>query len=323
VSSNDDLTRALSAALADVGLEGDVVDLDRLSGGASRETWSLVLRPTDGSADRALVLQRARAGATVAGPGMVGEARLVRAAAAAGVPVPEVMASGDDQGVGAPWVLTGRLDGETIPRKLLRDDEYADARAGLAAECGEALAAIHGIDPASVPDLAGGDQLEQLRTLADNLGEAHPAFELGFRWLEGNRPPTTDDAVVHGDFRLGNLLVDPSGLSAVLDWELAHRGDPFEDLGWLCVRAWRFGEPLPVGGFGSFEQLFGAYESARGVAVDPEVVRWWQVLGTLKWGLICILQSTSHLTGLSRSVELAAIGRRVCENEHDLLLLLP
>jgi aminoglycoside phosphotransferase (APT) family kinase protein len=323
VSGSDDLIRALGAVLADVGLEGEVVDLERLSGGASRETWSLVLRPADGSPDRDLVLQRARAGATVSGPGMVGEARLVRAAAAAGVPVPEVVASGDDQGVGAPWVLTGRLDGETIPRKLLRDDEYAGARPRLAAQCGEALAAIHRIDPAEVPDLVGGDQLEQLRTLADNLGEAHPAFELGFRWLAGNRPPTTDDAVVHGDFRLGNLLVDSTGLRAVLDWELAHRGDPFEDLGWLCVRAWRFGAQPPVGGFGTYDELFAAYEAASGVAVDPEVVRWWEVLGTLKWGLICILQTTSHLTGLSRSVELAAIGRRVCENEHDLLLLLP
>ncbi|MET1040820.1 MAG: DUF6285 domain-containing protein, partial [Acidimicrobiales bacterium] len=128
--------------------------------------------------------------------------------------------------------------------------------------------------------------------------------------------------VVHGDFRHGNLIVGPEGLRAVLDWELAHLGDPLEDLGWLCVRAWRFGGPGPVGGFGEREELYAAYEAAGGRAVDPDVARWWEVLGTLKWGVMCIIQTATHLTGQARSVELAAIGRRVCENEYDLLALI-
>jgi aminoglycoside phosphotransferase (APT) family kinase protein len=128
---------------------------------------------------------------------------------------------------------------------------------------------------------------------------------------------------VHGDFRLGNFIVGPGGLEAVLDWELAHLGDPMEDLGWLCVKAWRFGARPPVGGFGEYDELFGAYGAAAGVEVDPEAVHWWEVLGTLKWGVMCIMQASTHLNGFSRSVELAAIGRRVCENEHDLLALLP
>jgi hypothetical protein len=117
-------------------------------------------------------------------------------------------------------------------------------------------------------------------------------------------------------------MVGPDGLRAVVDWELAHLGDPMEDLGWLCVRAWRFGGPGPVAGVGSYEDLFDAYTQASGLPVDPAVVRWWEVLGTLKWGIMCIMQARTHLDGWSRSVELAAIGRRVCENEHDLLLLL-
>jgi aminoglycoside phosphotransferase (APT) family kinase protein len=319
--SRPDLADALELAAHRAGLAGAVTDLERLSGGASRETWSFDL--DDGGSRAGFVLQRARAGAVATGPGMEGEATLLRAAAAADVPVPEVVASGPDDGIGAPWVMARRLSGETIPRKLLRDDEYARARRGLAAACGDALAAIHRIDADQIPGLDDTDQLAQLRSLADGLGHAHPAFELGFRWLERERPEPVASSVVHGDFRLGNLLVDGQGLVAVLDWELAHRGDPMEDLGWLCLRAWRFGESATVGGFGTTDELFGAYEAAGGTAVDPEVVRWWQVLGTLKWGLICILQTTSHLSGLSRSVELAAIGRRVCENEHDLLLLLP
>jgi hypothetical protein len=129
--------------------------------------------------------------------------------------------------------------------------------------------------------------------------------------------------VVHGDLRLGNLLVDHDGLRAVLDWELAHLGDPLEDLGWFCVRAWRFGSPLPAGGVASREVLVAAYEAAGGRSVDMEALRWWELLGTLKWGVICVMQAWGHLSGMSRSVELATIGRRVCENEWDLLGLLP
>ena len=127
---------------------------------------------------------------------------------------------------------------------------------------------------------------------------------------------------MHGDFRLGNVIVGADGLAAVIDWELAHLGDPMEDLGWLCVKAWRFGGRPPVAGLGGYEELFAAYAEAGGGTVDPDVVRWWEVLGTWKWGVMCILQASAHLRGLVRSHELAAIGRRVCENEHDLFLAL-
>jgi hypothetical protein len=154
------------------------------------------------------------------------------------------------------------------------------------------------------------------------LGQPHPAFELAFRWLGDNRPPRSAPVVVHGDFRHGNLIVGPDGIRAVLDWELSHLGDPLEDLGWLCVKAWRFGSPLPVGGFGPVDQLVDAYEGATGAPIDRAALHWWEVLGTLRWGVICIVQTFTHLSGTVRSVELAAIGRRVCEVEWDLLELL-
>jgi len=238
--------------------------------------------------------------------------------------VAEVVATGDGEGdgLGAPWIVARRVEGETIARRILRDDDYAEARSELAAQCGTALAAIHRVDPDSVTGLEELDQVRQFRDLVDALGRPHPAFELGFRWLEANRPEPSGRAVVHGDFRNGHLIVGPEGLRAVLDWELAHLGDPLEDLGWLCVRAWRFGGAGPVGGFGEREDLFAAYAAAGGRPVDPEVARWWEVLGTLKWGVMCIIQAATHLTGQSRSVELAAIGRRVCEQEYDLLALI-
>jgi aminoglycoside phosphotransferase (APT) family kinase protein len=258
---------------------------------------------------------------------MVGEAQLLRAAMAAGVPVAEVVAADDDgEPLGAPYLVMRRIEGETIARRILRSDDLTDARRGLTAECGTALAAIHGIDPSSVPALAPVDPLAQARDLIDGFADVagpHPAFELAVRWLEANRRPAGPPTVVHGDFRNGNLVVGADGLRAVLDWELAHVGDALEDLGWLCVRAWRFGAAAPVGGFGDRRQLYEAYGAARGIDVDPAAVHWWEVMGTLRWGTICIVQTAGHLYGHARSVELAAIGRRVCETEHDLLTLLP
>ena len=246
------------------------------------------------------------------------------AAARAGVPVPRVVMAGDgSEGLGAVFMIMEYVEGETIPRRILRDESLAEVRPLLAAQCGGVLAAIHRIAPVEIPGLAGGDALEQLRGLVDRLGQTHPTFELALRWLADTRPPRSAESVVHGDFRNGNLIIGAEGIRAVLDWELAHRGDPLEDLGWLCVKAWRFGSPLPVGGFGTVEQLVAAYEGAGGGPVDPAALHWWQVLGTLRWGIICIVQVLTHTTGTVRSVELAAIGRRVCEVEWDLLELLP
>ena len=303
----------LAASLGVIVGAEQVTGLTRLSGGASRETWRF---EADG---RPLVLQRQRPGG---GRDMSLEAALLVAARSAGVPTAALVASGADDGLGAPYLVMSAVEGETIARKILRDEEFAAARAALPAQLGDALARLHAIDPDACAGLSDDDQLVQYRSHFDQLAAPHPAFELAFRWLDANRPRPTPPAVVHGDFRLGNLMIGREGLRAVLDWELAHLGDPMEDLGWLCVRAWRFGGRLPVAGVGEYDELFTAYERASGRIVDPDVVRWWEVLGTLKWGVICMMQAATHLSGMARSHELAAIGRRVCENEYDLFLAL-
>jgi aminoglycoside phosphotransferase (APT) family kinase protein len=153
--------------------------------------------------------------------------------------------------------------------------------------------------------------------------EYHPAFELAFRWLEQHCPADSRTQLVHGDFRNGNFIVGPEGIRAVLDWELGHIGDGMEDLGWLCVRSWRFGNNAnPVGGFGSREDIFAGYEAAGGGPVDPQVVHFWEVMGTLKWGVVCAFQAYKHISRLVDSFEHAAIGRRACETEIDLLQLI-
>jgi aminoglycoside phosphotransferase (APT) family kinase protein len=318
---DSELTSGLEALLAAHGTKGRVEGLVRLSGGASRETYAFDLVTDDGT--RPLILQRVRQGSLDTGPGIRGEAALLRLAEDQGVPVPTVVADDDGTHVGAPALVAERLEGETIARKLLRDDEWAEARSRIVGQAGAALAAVHRIPMADAPPLRDVDQLEEQQTLAATLGPPFPAFELALRWLARNRPTGRDHAVVHGDFRLGNLLIDRAGLRGVLDWEISHLGDPVEDLGWYCVRAWRFGSPLPAGGMGTREELLAAYAAAGGGVVEPGVLRWWELLGTVRWGLICHVQASAHLGGIVRSMELATIGRRVAENEWDVLGLLP
>jgi aminoglycoside phosphotransferase (APT) family kinase protein len=319
------LAEQLAAALAPVlGAGVRVEGLARLSGGASRETWRFDAVAANGDR-RPLVLRRDPPGRPSAPGGMGLEARALRAAHAAGLPVPVVLA--DDDGrerFGAAGMVMERVEGEAIARRILRDDRYRRARARLAAQCGACLARLHAVPPSEVPGLPDEDALTATRLWYDQLGQPSATFEWAFRWLDAHRRPATSNptAIVHGDFRLGNLMVDADGLRAVLDWELVHVGDPLEDLGWLCTKAWRFGQELPVGGFGRYDELIAAYEAAGGVPVDPEALRWWEMFGTLRWGVICMGQAAVHLLGTLRSVELAAIGRRVCEQEWDLLELL-
>jgi aminoglycoside phosphotransferase (APT) family kinase protein len=251
------------------------------------------------------------------------EAASQRAAAAAGMPVPAVFGASDDtSALGYGYLISARVPGETIPRRILRS-ATPDARLRLLAQCATALAALHAADPDSVPGLPVHDPLVLWPEWMDALGQPSAVFEVALRWLRNHRPAPQRAAIVHGDFRLGNLMVDESGLAAVLDWELVHRGDPLEDLGWFCVRAWRFGEDgRPAGGLGSIEEFVAGYERATGTWVDRDALRWWQVLGTLRWGVLCQYQAHRHLSGQARSVELAAIGRRAAENEWDLLDLL-
>ncbi len=319
----------MRAVLARLVGDRDVVELHRLTGGASRATWRCRIAgddDADGDADGGewMVVQRQR---PEADRDMTVEGSVLAAAAAAGVPVPPLVGvvGADDDPEGVATLVTRQVEGETIARRILRDDAYATARRELTEQLGRALARIHAIDVAAVPEVEASDPLADYRARLDEIGEPHPAFELAFRWLEQHRPDGVGaraTAVVHGDFRLGNLIVDGGGLAAVIDWELVHRGDPLEDLGWLCVPTWRFGSPLPVAGVGEREALLAAYAAESGAAVDADAVRWWEVAGIVKWGIICVMQADTHRSGVVRSHELAAIGRRVCETEHDLFLAL-
>ena len=310
-----------------VSVEG----LRRESGGASRQTWSfdaVVGERRDG-----LVLRRdppLQPGAAAESSAVIDRAtefRVLQAAHAAGVTAPEpLFALTPMDGLGDGFVMR-RVDGTAIARKLLRDAPYAVARPRIPAQLGAILARLHATDTATLPPLAhreAADLIGGLRGVLDTLGYAQPVFELALSWLDRRKPPPAAKPVlVHGDFRTGNYLVDASGVTAILDWEGAHLGDPVEDLGWLCVKSWRFGAiDKPAGGFGSREDLWKAYEAAGGGRVEPARARWWEVFGTVRWGIICHTQAHKHLSGAQKSMELASIGRRAVETEVDLLQLL-
>ncbi len=303
---------ALSEPLESVGVDSAV----RLSGGASRLTWEVTT--TSGPP---VIVQQERPGSAGANLAMSTQSELLRCAAANGVPVPAVLGEGGE--TGSEFVVLAKVAGESLPRRIQGSDRLASARSGLARQAGQACARIHSIQAADTltAELPRADPLRSMRSLLDALGEPHPAFELGLAQLGRTRPEGAAESVVHGDFRMGNLLVGEGGLTAVLDWELAHIGDPAEDLGWFCARAWRFGSPLRAGGVGSVEDLLAGYANGGGVPPTRGTLDWWEAYACLRWGLICVLQASVHLRGLHRSVELAAIGRRAGECEEDLLEL--
>jgi aminoglycoside phosphotransferase (APT) family kinase protein len=314
------LTKVLETAL---GVSTTIENLRALTGGASRTTWAF--DAVTGEQRRSLILRTGPPDDVHAG--MELEARSQAAAAAAGAPVPRVLVAADSPAaIGNPFLICDEINGETIVRRIQRQLDDADGHAGrarLLGQCAQALAAIHRAN-ADDPSLTRGDQLLEWRERLDVMGDTTATFEWGFRWLAARRPRSSPAVLVHGDFRMGNLIVEGSELAAVLDWELVHVGEAYEDLAWFCIRAWRFGAPasLGAGGLGSVEDFLDAYELAGGATVDRVAFHWWLVLATLRWGVICRHQAERHLSGQARSVELAAIGRRVCETEWDLLDLL-
>lgn len=300
------------------------VDARRLSGGASLETWAfdlddgtpLILRrrpPTARPSDNALPLAT--------------EAALLAAVGRGGAPAPQVVhvcAPGD--GLGEAYVMN-RLEGETLGKRIVRDQAFAGVRPGLARRCGAVLAAIHATPLDDLPPLTTFDaagELARYEAIYRDLGARRPVFEAAFRWLEDRAPPLERPVLVHGDFRNGNLMIGPrEGLVGVLDWELAHLGDPAEDLGWICVNSWRFGEwRRPVGGFGDYQDLLDGHAAAGGGPVTLDRLLFWQALGSLKWGVMCLMMYFSFASGADRSIERAMIGRRASEAEIDLVLLM-
>lgn len=330
---SDQLEVGLAGVLERAGFEAPTVSISRTaSNGATRRTVFIDI--STAGAEVAAVAQISASTNQSMLPLLAShEAKLVGLALAAGVSVPSVLAFSDqDNAVGGSVLIAERVEGATIPRHILRlvaDDSHASER--LTEQCGTALAKLHSIPvetiPTSVPRVVDPSPcaayVPTLSMALDHLDYPHPTLRFAIAWLDRNRPAVAAaPALVHGDFRNGNIVVDPGGLVAVLDWELAHIGDPMEDLAYLCMRTWRFGNHhLPVGGFGSMDVLSDAYVNAGGVWRD-DAFDWWMIARTAWWGIGLAFQAAAFASGATRSIVHAASGRRVVELEYDLLSLL-
>jgi aminoglycoside phosphotransferase (APT) family kinase protein len=317
--------------------------LRQLTGGASRDTWALDVEviPAEGASPahptdlQRLVLRRDMGGEiSTDALSREQEFRVLQAARAGGVlaPTPRWLCT-DPAVLGVPFFLMDRLEGESVGRRVVREATLAEARKVLPRQMAEQLALIHAIDPHQagldfLPRPAPGQSpaqraVEQMARQLWQLGEPHPVLELAIRWLLQHAPECPALVLVHGDFRVGNLMVNQAGLAGVFDWEFTRVGDPLDDLAWPCVRSWRFGQDaLPLGGVAGLDEYLEVYERLSGRKVSRAGLRYWEVLGNLRWAVGCISQANRHLSGQAPNVELASLGRRAAEMELELLDLL-
>lgn len=329
---------AFEARLADVvrravpGCTG-LVSAERLSGGASQETYRITV--TTGQGERLVCMRRAPGGGVEipdderVNPGLPVEAMLMREARQVGVPEPEVYHVLEDaDGLGEGFLMEW-LEGEALGARIARSPEFEGIRPRLAYECGQVLARIHAID-VEATGLAGHLKVQTpeqfLRQMLDRyefLGTPQPMIDYAGRWLLDHLPASPRTTLVHNDFRNGNFMVDGNGIKAVLDWEVAHIGDPMRDLGWICTNSWRFGvTEKPVGGFGDYADLFAGYQAESGLDVDPDHVKFWEVFGSFWWAIGCLGMAEHYRSGPDQTVERPAIGRRSSECQVDCVNLL-
>lgn len=329
------LQAALETALARMtGGPVAIPALSLIAGGASQETWRLDLEVAAGGV-LPLILRRPLGGAIYdSSLDLHAEYRVHRAAHASGAPVPRPMGLIADL-LGAPAALVERVEAESIGRKLVKEPRFAAARERLPAQMGAAIAAIHAVDldrhelwgalPAPADGLTPAQhRLNQIAVALDAIDEPHPALELCLRWLRRNEPPPPDRPVlVHGDYRIGNILVDDAGLVGVIDWEFAHIGDYAEDLTWGLIREWRFGaDHLRLGGVGQPDAFFAAYAERSGRPVDPARIAYWELLANVWWAIGTLNQARRHLSGEQHNLEFVSLGRRCAEMELEALSLL-
>ena len=300
-------------------LQQKIKQLIPLTGGASADINRIILANDDELIVRRTLSQEK---SVMAIPKIL-EAKIQKVVKKNGAPVPAIIFEfSEGEEIGEGYVMEA-IPGETIPRKILRDEKFSTAREKLPFEIGKSLAKIHQTqldDLKALDQVTFSDSLEKLFQVYLSFNQPQPVFDLAFKWLEAQKLTEYGDVLVHGDFRFGNFIISEENLESIIDWELAHIGNPMEDLGWLCVRSWRFGNvEKRVGGLGDIKDLIAGYESNSDIKIDESQLDIWQLYGSLRWGVICMMQTFAHLSGMVNSVEKAAIGRRVSETEFDLM----
>jgi aminoglycoside phosphotransferase (APT) family kinase protein len=332
--SPDEFRQRLTDYLTRVtGAPTKIEQISPLAGGASRDMW-LIDAVSDGKPER-LVLRRDLP--TTMHEGALSRAHeftLMKAAHNSGIKIAHPRWVCEDSDVlGMPFFIMDFVYGVAIGRKVVHLPELAQARNALPEQMAQQLADIHRLDMIEhqlgflpVPRAAHTPAQEAIAQTYETLDKLHctnPVLFFGLRWAEAHAPSPSHTTFVHGDFRIGNIIVDENGLAAVADWEFAHVGDPLEDLGYCCMRDWRFGVGhLRMGGIVAREPFIAAYERYANVRVDRDAVTFWEFIGNLRWAAICLAQTHRHLSGHDPSVELASLGRRSAEMQYEMLKLI-
>lgn len=328
-----ELKTRLEAFIAQqTGESAQITRITPLAGGASRDSWALdvqigiqteklVLRRDFPTTMNEVALTRTQ------------EYRVMQVAYEHGVQVAKMRWQSDDPDIlGLPFFLMDYVEGISIGRKVITMPELAHARAVLPEQMAAQLALIHTVDPVAhkldflprpMNQSPARQALRDTYATIDHLGIHVPAIEFALHWCDRHQPISERVTFLHGDFRVGNLLVNASGLAAVIDWEFAHMGDPLEELGYLCMRDWRFGnDALRAGGLCERERFIQAYEHASGIQINRTAVDWWEIMGNIRWGVICLSQAERHLSGRDPSVEFASLGRRSAEMQLEALRMI-
>ena len=305
-----------------------ILRLQLLAGGASKEAWLLDLEQNGQTLE--LIMRRAGGGAmNLEQLTLEQEFRVIKAAFATGVTVPKPVLYLPDV-LGREAFISERVRGEAVGRRVVSRPEFAPARAELPKRMAEELCKIHATNPVGLeflPSSGSGTgakaSITRLYAELDGVHEPHPTIELALHWLKTHEPVCHGEMLLHGDFRIGNLMLSPNHLTAVLDWEFAHLGDPCEDLAWTLIRAWRFGQDhLHLGGIGELEPYLSHYNTLTNQNISLSDLHYWEIMGNVKWAVAALTQAKRHLDGFERSVELAVLGRLSSEMELEILYLL-
>ena len=330
----DEFKTRLEAYISEqTGESAIITDATPLAGGASRDSWALTVQVGD---DVQKLVMRRDLPTTMNDNALTREQefKTMSAAYEIGVKVAKVRwYCGDPDVLGLPFFLMDYVGGISIGRKVIKAPELEHARQQLPEQMAEQLALIHALDvdkfgldflPTPSADHTPEQQaVQEMYEVLDSLEIHSPPFEFALRWAEQHAPTQSERLFLHGDFRIGNLLVDQNGLSAVIDWEFPHVGDPHEEIGYLCMRDWRFGnDHLHAAGLCKRERFIEAYEKHSKRIVNRRAVDWWEIVGNIRWGIICMVQAERHLSGRDPSVELASLGRRSAEMQLESLRLI-
>ena len=310
----------------------EITRLELLNGGAIQENWGVDVSVDGGrlAGQQRLVLRTDAATGVPSSLGRIEEFAVLEAAFAAGVTVPEPLFAGADKAVlGKPFFVMRRIAGSAAGRPITLDPALEATRPAIAERLGRELGRLQTIRPPRddltflSPDPGPAGQIAEFRAYLDGHSNPRPVLEWALRWAETHLPEPLPSVLCHRDFRTGNYLVDGTRLTAILDWEFAGWGDPDEDIGWLCCKGWRFGRlDREAGGIAKRAHFYRGYEEESGRRLDPDRVRFWEIIANIRWAVIAMQQSDRYLIGGARSLSTAITGRRATECELELLMLL-